>query len=454
MKLTKYDHSVNYTCTVIKLPTKQKVDGLDNLVRVEVFGNSCLVGKDSDPDDLYLFFPAESCLSETFLYKNNLYRECQLNANTGEKGFFEQSGRVKALKMRGVISSGFVIPASSLLDLFAQGDAHYIYSELKVGDEFNEIEGVEICRKYVSKNTITAALPGSKQAKQDKVNNKLKDLIVPNQFRFHSDTTHLAKNLHIFSKDDIILISDKWHGSSCILSKVLINKKLTWFQKLLNKLGGNILDKEFGYVYSSGKPKSNLPKGVLQLDEVQTFKSETGDCYTSNIWKKAFEDYKHTLEDGITIYSELVGFTEGGAAIQKGYDYGCGDGEYKMLVYRITYTKPDGSVIEFSWQQIKDYCKKYELDTVKELYFGNLPNWNSSNIEIGELMGYFLETLQTAYNMEKQDPYCTSKVPAEGLVVRIDGKPTYSAFKIKAKKFLAHETKDLDAGEVNMEDQG
>jgi hypothetical protein len=454
MKLTKYDHSVNYTCTVISLPAKQKVDGLDNLVRVEVFGNSCLIGKDRDPTDLYLFFPAESCLSETFLHKNNLYRESQLNSNTEEKGFFEQSGRVKALKMRGIISSGFVIPASSLLDLFAQGDAHYIYSQLKVGDEFNEIEGVEICRKYVSKSSVTPALPGSRQAKQDRVNNKLKDLIVPNQLRFHADTTHLAKNLQAFSKDNIIIISDKWHGSSCILAKVLINKKLNWFQKLLNKLGCNIQDKEFGYVYSSGKPKSNLPKGVLQLDEVQTFKSNTGDFYTSNIWKKAFDDYKYALEDGISIYSELVGFTEGGSAIQKGYDYGCEPGQYKMVVYRITYTKPDGSVIEFSWQQIKDYCKKYELETVKEFYFGNLPNWGSSNMEIDELMGYFLETLQTTYNMEKQDPYCTSKVPAEGLVVRIDGKSTYSAFKLKAKKFLAHETKDLDAGEVNMEDQG
>ena len=454
MKLTVYDHSVNYTCTVIKLPVKQKVEGLDNLVRVEVFGNSCLIGKDSDPDDLYLFFPAESCLSAEFLSKNNLYRECQLNVDVSKKGFFDQSGRVKAVKFKGVISSGFVIPVASLIELFSFGDTHYIQSAIKAGDDFNEIDGVEICRKYVSKGSATPALPGSKADRENKVNNALKDLLIPNQFRFHSDTTHLAKNLHAFTHDDIILISDKWHGSSCILSKVLINKKLNWFQKLLNRLGGKIPTTEYGYVYSSGKPKSSLPKGCVSEDNVDKYLNKGQEYYSSNIWKKAFEDYKHALEDGITIYSELVGFTEGGSAIQKGYDYGCEPGQYKMVVYRITYTKPNGSVIEFSWQQIKDYCKKYELETVKELYFGQLNNWGVSNSEMSEFMEDFFNTIQGRYNMEKIDQYCKNKVPAEGLVVRRDGLSTYSAYKLKSKKFLAHETEDLNSGEVSMEDQG
>lgn len=454
MKIKTYDHSVNYTCTVIKLPAKQKVEGLDNLVRVEVFGNSVLVGKDSDPLDLYLFFPSESCLSPDFLTANSLYRNSLLNKNTEEKGFFDDSGRVKSIKMRGIISSGFVIPASSLLDLFSFGDTHYIYSKLKVGDEFNEIDGVEICRKYVPKNISTPGLPGSKQEKGNKINKKIKDLLAPNQFRLHSDTTHLAKNLGQFSKDQIIVITDKWHGSSCILSKVLINKKLNWYKKLLNKIGGNVPDKEFGYMYSSGKPKSGLPKSILTIDEVERGKSNTGYFYSSNIWKKAFDDYKHALEDGISLYSELVGFTEGGSAIQKGFDYGCFPGQYRMLVYRITYTKQDGSVIEFSWQQIKDYCKKYELETVKELYFGQLTNWGVSNREITVLMNDFLNVIQNSYNMEMTDPHCVNKVPSEGVVVRIDGRNSYSAFKLKSKKFLAHETKGLDEGNVNIEEQG
>jgi hypothetical protein len=35
------DDSANYTATVIKLPVKQAIEGLDNLVQVQVFGNVC-----------------------------------------------------------------------------------------------------------------------------------------------------------------------------------------------------------------------------------------------------------------------------------------------------------------------------------------------------------------------------------------------------------------------------
>lgn len=446
-----YDHSANYTATIVKLPVKQKIEGLDNLVKVDIFGNSCLISKDSDPEDLYVYFPAESCLSKDFLSKNNLYRESQLNYNTEEKGFFELNGRVKAIKLRGVISTGFVTPISSLMPLFSEGDVHYVVSQLREGLEFNEIEGVEICRKYVPKGS-SESNPSVKADKQTKTNNKLKDLLVPNQFRFHSETSHLAKHLNSFKDgSQVIVITDKWHGSSCILSKVLIHKDLKWYEKLLNKLGGKIPNKEYGYVGSSGKPKSNLPKFILHADETEKFKSHTGDFYSSNIWKQAFEDYKHTVEDGISIYSELVGFTKDGGAIQKGYDYGCGPGEYKMVVYRITYTKPDGNVIEFSWQQIKDYCKKYELQHVPEFFFGSLSQWGNTDKE--DFVEKFFETLQSNYNMEKMDKYCVNKVPSEGIVVRIDGKSSFEAYKLKAKLFLKKESEDLDSGDVNVEDQ-
>lgn len=309
MKLKVYEHSANYTATVISLPVKQKVEGLDNLVKVTVFGNDCLVSKDENPDELYLFFPAESQLSNEFCSKNNLYRDQLLNIDQTKKGFFELHGRVKTLKFKGVTSTGFVIPATSLMSLLPNWLESPSYCNLKIGDEFNEIDGIEICRKYVPKNLNLPGQPGSGLSKQDKVNNKLKDYLVPNQFRLHNETSHLSKNLFLLHPNDIIVLTDKWHGSSCILSKVLINKKLNWYQKLLNKIGGQVSDKEYGYIISSGKPKSGIPKMVLTKDEVETFKSKNGDFYTTNIWKRAFDDYKHALEDGVSIYSELCGMT-------------------------------------------------------------------------------------------------------------------------------------------------
>src|SRR5882724_1346374 len=121
MSLKVYDHSANYTASVITLPVKQKVEGLDNLVMVEVFGNKCLIGKDSDETVKYLFFPSGTQLSAKFLSGNNLYRDLQLNADPNKKGFFEPNGRVKAIKFRGIISSGFVMPIDSIKNLFTKG---------------------------------------------------------------------------------------------------------------------------------------------------------------------------------------------------------------------------------------------------------------------------------------------------------------------------------------------
>jgi hypothetical protein len=40
---------------------------------------------------------------------------------------------------------------------------------------------------------------------------------------------------------------------------------------------------------------------------------------------------------------------------------------------------------------------------------------------------------------------------AEGIVLRIDGKQTFSAYKLKSKNFIEGETKELDKGEINIE---
>lgn len=431
----------NYCGTVVKLPPKQPVQGLDNLVKVTVFGNDVLISKDDPEDELYVFFPCESQLSQAFLSANSLFREVQWNVNSAQKGFFEQSGRVKAIKFKGVISTGFLIPVSSL---------HYLNSRYipKAGDEFNEIEEKEVVIKYIIRHIHEN---GPKGDKQNKMNVKMTQLLVPHQFRFHSETNQLARSLHMFKEEDIIILTDKWHGSSCILSNVLIRKKLNWRQKLLNLLGGKVDDKEYGYIYSSGKPKSNLPKGIegAWINNGTSF-------YISDIWKRAFDDYKHALEPGITLYGELVGYTKDGAFIQKGYDYGCKVGEYKFMVYRITYTKPDGNLIEFSWQQIKGYCAKFELQHVVELNFCRIEEL-MANGGIGEEFPFevkrdmLLSRLQST--LERTCPYCTTGVPSEGVVLRRDGHHFYDAYKVKSKMFLKRETDELDKGIVSIEEE-
>lgn len=474
MRLTIREDSTNYACTVVKLPVKQKVEGLDNLVKVTVFGNDVLTKKDADENQLYLFFPAECAINAEYLSKNNEFRESTLNIDCTQTGYFEPSGRVKAIKFKGVISTGYLTPLSTLASFTKWGLAWSI--QLKVGDEFTTIDGIDICKKYIPKHVHTQGIGGAKESKHNK---KLKrfDKLVPNQFRFHNDTSHLAKNLHLFNPDDIVVITDKWHGTSTVHSNILINKQLTIKERIAKWFGVNIVDRIYDNIYSSRSVVKN-----------QYINKEVGPGYYKgeDIWGIVNKELEGKIEQGITLYGEIVGYLPSGRMIQKGYDYGCSPGmigpmgtspissstdtpEHKFLAYRITYTKPNGEVIEYSWNMIKEYCKKYSIEHVKQLYFGryhdithdymNTASYREEGPVIAGSEEAMMQWKNNMFNLlcnaflEKDCTHCRTKVPAEGICVRIDGKPTYSTFKLKSKRFLEHETKAIDKGEVSIEDE-
>ena len=111
--------------------------------------------------------------------------------------------------------------------------------------------------------------------------------MIPGQLRFHHETEHLSKNLGRIQSGIEIVISAKLHGSSCILSKVKTLRKLNWREKLAKMLGVKVVETEYSGIYSSGKPKSSLVKGIDNkwINEGQSF-------YSQDIWKTAYEDYK------------------------------------------------------------------------------------------------------------------------------------------------------------------
>ena len=128
---------------------------------------------------------------------------------------------------------------------------------------------------------------------------------------------------------------------------------------------------------------------------------------------------------------------------------------FKIFVYRITYTNVDGKVFEMSPTNLQQYCVEHGLVPVVEDYYGKIDfllflaadgeyddrNWQDK----------FIEVLSDKY-LEKQCQFCNNKVPAEGVVLRID-KPKFEAYKLKALAFYERETKMLDKGEVDIETQ-
>jgi hypothetical protein len=430
----------NYAATVVELKTFVDLPNCDNVKAALIFGNSVIVDKKSPIGEVGLFFPVETALSPEFLSNNNLYRKPEFgNVDANKKGFFEQHGRVKAVKFRGHKSEGFYVPLSSL-DYLATDtvDKHCTAGctlfDLEVGMVFDAIGDHEICKKYIARGN-----PAGKNSPAQKMA-KFRDQITENQFRFHFDTTNLRRNIDKINPEDWISITDKWHGTSVVISNVLIKRQLPWYEKLLKRIGVSIQESKYGVIYSSRK----VIKGI-------DGKNYQGNgYYEDDIYGIVAKEVQDLIPKGFTLYGEIAGYTPSGQPIQKGYHYECQVGSHRFLVYRITSTNADGQTLELSWPQRIEFCRKYGLEHVQTLYYGKA---ESIYLLSGEIDWHerLLEVLEKTYIREKMCPYNNNEVPAEGIVVQVDGLNEARAYKLKNFRFLERESKELDKGEVDLE---
>lgn len=426
--------NVNYCGTICRLSGFQSLPGLNNLKAARIFGNQVLVSKDAEEGAIGVFFPVECQLTAAFLSVNNLFRKGEWgNKDPEKKGFFEEHGRVRAIKFKGHKSEGFWIPISCL-DSFLNGET------LPEGTNFDRIGGTEICRKYIVHRYRNLANKDPKYQRLARV----EDQIMDGQFRFHYDTENLRRNSHKIKPDMLISISDKWHGTSCIVANLLTNRKLSLFEKFLNwsKLA-KVQLYEYGIVWSSRR----VVKGVNGES-----KQNVDHYYKSDLWGVVANEIGHLIPKGITIYCEIVGYTPEGAEIQKGYTYGCAPNTHRTLVYRVTQTNEDGKVTEFSWQQMKRFCQNQGLEMVPELYYGFAHSADISNLNWDDhgFSDSLLEYLEKNHVTDRKCTFNPGK-PAEGIVVRIDWPCDPEAFKLKSHEFLMHETQMLDAGVIDIE---
>lgn len=420
----------NYSGTIVKIEKLNKLDNCDNVQAAVIMGNQVIISIDAKIGDIAVYFPVESKLSHKFLSDNNLYRNELMNNDYTKRGMFEDNGRVRCQKFRGHNSEGFLAP----IEMFD------IDLSKEIGKSFNSIDDVEIVEKYVKKEKIQQ-FEGKNRQKAKVKSNKIK--IEDKQFEFHITTPMLYKNMHQLNLDDIIDISRKLHGTSAISSNILVYKKLNFKEKIVKFIGDKlgVINKylEYKNIYSSRTViKNNNPDAGF---------------YGTDVWGEANEFLKNSLIPGMTIYYEIVGFIpKSGGYIQKGYDYGCKEKEFKIFIYRITHTDQNGHKIEYTTRQIEDWCIKNGFNHVPKMFKGTVRDWfRNYNYNINQetwrddLLGYFkLEYL------EKDCDLCNNKVPDEGVVVRIDGLDL-KVFKLKSTRFLERETKELDSSEIDIE---
>ena len=448
MKFVKSKNAnINYLAKIIDIQnfTPHPDPDTIKLKLAHVDGFNIVVGIDSEPG-IYIYFPTSCELNPQLLAYGNLYRHAEKNDKPEAKaGFFEDNGRVKAIKLRGIVSEGFLMEWTLFHNFIVENTNKEI--EPDINTEFDSIEdsgkSFWICKKYIVQATI-------KSPKESRYQKRIKrfNRVIDTQFRFHYETSIYRKVPTFIKPDDLISITSKIHGTSGISAYVLCKKPKPWY-KFWDKTENLIYD----YLYSS--------RSVIKNAEYNP--KHSGGFYGIDIWKYADDYVRPFLSKGLSLYYEIVGFLPNGGYIQKNYDYDCvppkneqdykPEVNFKVRIYRITLTNIDGQVHEFSAREVQQWCKNNGLIPVEELYYGYARDLYKDLDESEHWQENFIDRLANDKNfyMEMNSPDCANKVPHEGIVIKKEDMIP-AAVKLKCFSFLNKEQQALDAGEANIED--
>jgi hypothetical protein len=442
----------NYLAKIIVLGEPVKHPNADRLQGFIINSNRTYTDLSYNQGDICIYFEFGCQIDEKILYTLNLYEENIRNKNQNERGFFRKNGYVRKINLRGESTNGFLLKIDvfkkALIDILGLESINIDEKKL-INCEFDSFNDYIFVKKYIPK----------KQTKENKIidnNNKKTNIkrfnrIIDNQFRFHVNTLHINRNPIYISKGDLLSITYKIHGTSFIVSNVLVKDKMSFTKKLFKKLFKiNIPESKYDVLYASRKViKNNFENKAHQH------------YYGVDLYKFAKEKLEEYALKGYSIYGEMAGYNINGSFIQKNYDYGCVqpvDGSYiegvhyKLFIYRITKTNIDGDVIEFTWGQIKDFCEKNNLRHVPELYYGIVDNFHDSitNLPHGQFQDTFISLLKEKY-LEKKCFMCLNDVPTEGVVIRKDNLYNFLVYKYISDLYKDHENKLIESGEIDIE---
>ena len=435
---------MSYTGFITRVKNIRPAENADKLNLCDVFGNTVVVDKSVNENDLYVYFPCDGQLSLDFCLNNNLLRK--LPDGTPGTGYMDPDKRnVVAIKLRGNKSDGLVLPLSCLDYCFEDGAA----AHLKIGDTIDVVNGHDICTKYIPRRSKQVGRP------TDGNRTRKKRVPIAPLFVEHADTEQLAYNLGAFKSGDEVEITLKMHGTS----------QRTGYLPVLSGFHRTIWDKLFR---REGKPiyTYDLITGTRRT----IINGEDGGFYGSNAFRMPHAElFRGKLWKGETVYYEVVGFTDTGTPIMAECDnkklndkdfvkqygqtttfsYGChpngwndkdsgrNEPQSDIYVYRMTMTNEDGNIVEYTPDFMRYRCEQMGVKTVPVFWRGIIPenpaSVDDSTIEPGEWIKNVAERFY-----DGPDPIGKTHV-REGVVIRITNKPKFCAYKHKNWYFKALE---------------
>ena len=408
-----------YCAYITTISDIRKHSNADRLQCATVFGNNVIVDMSYNIGDKIIYFPVDGQLGKEFAEENNLIRKKDENGNNVGGYLDPEKRNIIALKLRGEKSDGLILPIEVL-------SKYTDISTLSNGEQITILNGHEICKKYIPRiQQRTAKVHTSKTKKSKK---DLKENVTYPFFIEHIDTAQLAYNQSAFKPGDICYITLKVHGTSArTMNAIEITRRKR--NKLIKKVF-HIPDKESKkYKYISGTRRTTLRNYI-------------GGYYGDNAFREKYHNlFKDKLPKGVEIFYEIVGWVNENTTImgkcsnskikdkefskQYGketiFSYGCNVGENDCYVYRMRMTNEDGYAVELPWEQVQIECEKMGVKCVPTFEKFTYTTWED-----------LMQRVEKYY--DGADPIGKTHV-REGVVVRIDNRPSFTAYKHKNFSF-------------------
>lgn len=429
------ENEKNYAALVIRVPELHKLPNSDSLYGINIAGISVVVNNSwlERVGELAVMFPAESQISAGLASFANLYRHSELNRDQERTGYLEDSRRVRALKLRGNVSKGLILPVAEVAEYVGLPHGDDFYEE---GTSLDTINGIELSRKYV----IAVKEPqNAAQAKLAKAFKRVDSKVFPE----HIETDQWLRNEGHVTDDEVLIVTQKLHGTSVRFGRVPVKVEHKWYERLAANLGVRVREMEYDLIGGSRKVIKD-PKSTTQ-----------NHFYATDVWTEAALRYGEAIPENYIVYGELVGYTATDQAIQKGFTYEAEQGEMDLYVYRVAVVTEQGELTDLSWDQVRHFATTRGLKYVPELWRGFKRDFLVEDFaEKNFLKEWEMQPVGRPWGYPDK-PVALSKGGTgkdEGIVIRVDqGWPIGHFFKYKNDSFFLYETKELDSGEAGIE---
>lgn len=323
--------------TVEPVSEINSIPNADRIVLATVKGWNTIIAKDSFClRQLGIFIPPDAVLPQSLIEEQKL-------------DFLKSDGRVKTLKLKGVISQGLLLPLSALKGYHP-----------RVGEDVGDRLGIKKYEpevKSVSKSKDTYISLWNRYVAKEITLRRFVAKIVwiiydsyfkpkkrgnPN-FKEYTDIQNQKHYPVLFQEGEEVIISEKIHGTNFRAACLPRNPSLIdkWFH----------LTPTYEFVYGS--------------HTVQKMPLSGPGYYGEDVYGKVAAMYKlkDLIPPGYTIYGEIFGENKPGAAIQKGFSYGI-----EKIDVRFFDVKKDDKYL--SWDEFVKFCNERELPIVPILYRG------------------------------------------------------------------------------------